>query len=168
MTRYICSECGSEIPYVSDFCYQCGSLKNKAFKIDEGGEMEGGEVPCPNCGKPIEEGAKFCRHCGIETDSVPAAPGIQFGPNMFTPMVLRKNGALAMGLAFILGFLGIYGLGHLALKKWSRGIMYLSMSAVNWYIYMATGNLVTVVMLISLFIFFRQCTEVTVLAYGRE
>ncbi|MGE0015330.1 MAG: zinc-ribbon domain-containing protein [Candidatus Methanomethylophilaceae archaeon] len=167
MTRYICSECGSEIPCVSDFCYQCGSLRSKAFRIDEGGEMEDGEVPCPNCGKPIEKDAKFCRHCGIETGSFPAS-GIPAAPHVFSPMVLRKNGALAMGLAFLFGFLGIYGLGHLVLKKWSRGIMFLSMSAVNWYIYIATGNLVTVVMLISLFIFFRQSMEVTVLAYGRE
>ncbi len=166
MTRYICSECGSEIPYVSDFCYQCGSLKSDAFKID-GGNKDLGEVPCPNCGKPIDEGVKFCRHCGIETESVPVQKvmGRSYG---LIPMTLKKNGALAMGLAFLFGFLGIYGLGHLALKKWSRGVMFLAMSAVNWYIYIVTGDFITMVMLISLFIFFRQSMEVTALAYGRE
>jgi len=166
VTRYICSECGSEIPYVSDFCYQCGSLKSDAFKID-GGNMDLGEVPCPNCGKPIDEGVKFCRHCGIETESVPIQKvmGRSYG---FIPITLKKNGALAMGLAFLFGFLGIYGLGHLALKKWSRGVMFLAMSAVNWYIYIVTGDFITMVMLISLFIFFRQSMEVTALAYGRE
>lgn len=166
MTRYICSECGSEIPHVSDFCYQCGSLKSDAFKI-EGGNTDLGEVPCPNCGKPIDEGVKFCRHCGIETESVPVQKvmGRSYG---LIPMTLKKNGALAMGLAFLFGFLGIYGLGHLALKKWSRGVMFLAMSAVNWYIYIVTGNFITIVMLISLFIFFRQSMEVTALAYGRE
>ncbi|MDN5357762.1 MAG: hypothetical protein PWR17_931 [Candidatus Methanomethylophilaceae archaeon] len=167
MTRYICSECGSEIPHVSDFCYQCGSLKSNAFKIDDDGKMDAREVPCPNCGKPIDEGVKFCRHCGIETDSVPVQKAMG-GPYAFTPMVLKKNGALAMGLAFLFGLLGIYGLGHLALKKWSRGAMFLAMSTVNWYIYIATGSFITVVMLISLFIFFRQSMEVTALAYGRE
>lgn len=168
MIRYICSECGNEIPDSSEFCYRCGSLKSKAFKIDDGNNMESGEVPCPNCGKPIEEGAKYCRHCGIETDTVPVRNNITVNQPIFMPMVLKKNGNLAMGLAFLFGFLGIYGLGHMVLRKWSRGIMFLAMSAVNWHIYIVTGEFVTIVMLISLLIFFKQSTEVTALAYGRE
>lgn len=171
MIRHICSECGNEIPHDSDFCYQCGNLKSKAFKIDDVGNIQGGEVPCPNCGKPILEGAKFCKHCGIETNMPPqnttrVSHGMPYNMSHSIP-VLQKNGALAMVLAFALGFIGIYGLGHLVLRKWSRGFMFMAMSAVNWYIYFSVGGLVTTIMIISLFIFFRQSMEITNLAYGR-
>ena len=172
MIRHICSECGNEIPSNSDFCYKCGNLKSKAFKIDNVGNIQGDEVPCPNCGKPILEGAKFCKHCGIETDTPKqTAAGIsQSMPyNMsYRVPVLQKNGTIAIVLSFVFAFLGIYGIGHLILKKWSRGFMFLAMSAVNWYIYVSVGGPVTIIMIISLFIFFKQSMEITNLAYGRS
>ena len=171
MIRYICSECGNEIPYNSDFCYQCGNLRSKAFKIDDGGNIQGGEVPCPNCGKPILEEAKFCKHCGIETNvptqtTAEATPDMPYNVSYRIP-VLQKNGKLAIALAFIFGFMGIYGVGHLTLKNWSRGFMFMAMSAVNWYIYVVVGGPVTIIMIISLLIFFKQSSEITNLAYRR-
>lgn len=176
MIRYICSECGNEIPYDSDFCYTCGNLKSKAFKIDDGGNIQGEEVPCPNCGKPILEEAKFCKHCGIETDmpvrttqgtSHSTPPNMPYNMSYRTP-VLQKNGTIAIVLSFIFAFIGIYGIGHFILKKWSRGFMFLAMSAVNWYIYASVGAMVPTIMIISLFIFFKQSMEITNLAYGRS
>lgn len=172
MIRYICSECGNEIPYDSDFCYKCGNLRSKAFKIDDGGNLQGEEVPCSNCGKPILEGAKFCKHCGIESNipvqtTAGTAQSMPYNMSYHVP-VLQKNGTMAIVLSFVFAFLGIYGIGHLILKKWSRGFMFLAMSTVNWYIYVSIGGPVTIIMIISLFIFFKQSMEITNLAYGRS
>ncbi len=188
MIIYICSECGHEIPQDSDFCYQCGSLKSKALRFDMGDSVQSEEVkhPCSNCGKSNAQDAKFCKHCGIEIDSSespePTAshyqsgaspysrPGGPYGSPYGYPQmpVLRKNGGLAMALGLIFGFFGIYGIGHLVLKRWSRGLMYMAMSAVNWYIYLSVGAFPQLILLVSLLIFFKQSMEITNLAYGRE
>ncbi len=165
MTRYICSECGSEIPPDSDFCYHCGCEKKRAFRIDDSGNIQQQKL-CPECRIPMEEDAKFCRHCGLEVGGYQTADGCA-GPYCMMPPKPVKNGTLAIALSFLLGFFGIYGVGHFVMKRWSRGIMFLAMSAVNWYIYLSVGNFVMVVMLISLFIFFKQASETTMMAYGR-
>lgn len=173
MIRYICSECGNEISSESEFCYKCGNLKSKAFKIDDSGNIQGMEIPCSNCGKPILEQAKFCKHCGIEIDVLTQTTTAGTTQNMpynmtYRVPVLQKNGTMAIVLSFIFAFIGIYGIGHLILKKWSRGFMFLAMSTVNWYIYVSIGGPVTIIMIISLFIFFKQSMEITNLAYGRS
>ncbi|HKM09971.1 MAG TPA: zinc-ribbon domain-containing protein [Candidatus Methanomethylophilaceae archaeon] len=188
MIIYICSECGHEIPQDSDFCYKCGSLRSKALKFDTGEKVQREEVqyPCPSCGKPNDQGAKFCKHCGIEVDSIespePTASQYQSGasstsyqvgrygsPYGHSPApVLRKNGGLAMALGFLFGFAGIYGMGHFVLRRWSRGLMYLAISAVNWYIYISVSGYPQLIIIASLLIFFKQSMEITNLAYGRE
>mgnify|MGYP000889794442 CR=1 FL=1 len=188
MKTYICSECRREIPPDSDFCYHCGSLKSKAFVIDYGSpQSPDGQQPCPECGKPNDQGAKFCRHCGIEMDTVTARPENYSSRNNYsqescsqgscyqgypygypsTP-VLVKNGGIAMMASILFGFFGIYGVGHLILKRWSRGFMFLTMSAVNWYIYLSVGSFPALILMISLLIFFKQSMEITNIAYGRS
>lgn len=179
MTIYICSECGKEIPPDSDFCYHCGSLKSKAYTIEYKNDGSASEqFACPECGIIGDENTKFCRHCGVEIDrAVPKnvnrprpAAGPSYGGGYGTmPMpVLQKNGGFAMFMSIIFGFVGIYGIGHLIMKKWSRGLMFLAMSAVNWYIYISVGTFPFFVMLISLMLFFKQSMEITNIAYGRS
>jgi ribosomal protein L40E len=178
VTIYICSECGKEIPQESDFCYHCGSLRSKAYTLEYKAGQPPEERACPECGIENEPDIKFCRHCGVEMDAVkaqnvvrprPAGPfaGNGYGyANQQVP-VLQKGGGAAMLLSIIFGFLGIYGIGHLIMKRWSRGLMFLAMSSVNWYIYLSVGFPPTFVMLISLMLFFKQSMEITNIAYGR-
>lgn len=162
MTMYICSECGSEIPPDSDFCYHCGCDKKKAYGVNDSGNLLHQEV-CSECGAPVEDGALYCGRCGTQRESA----GEQSAPYFMMPPKPVKNGTLAIALSFLMGFFGIYGIGHLVMKRWSRGLMYLAMSAVIWYIYIGSGSFVTAVMIISLFVFFRQASETTMMAYGR-
>lgn len=179
MTIYICSECGKEIPQESDFCYHCGSLRSKAYTIEYKSEQPSNEHACPECGIENEPDIKFCRHCGVEMNTVraqnlmrprPTGPYNGGGYGHATPQVpvLQKRGGAAMFMSIILGFAGIYGIGHMIMKRWSRGLMFLAMSAVNWYIYISVGYPPTFVMLISLMLFFKQSMEITNIAYGRS
>ncbi len=177
MKIYICSECGREIPGNSDFCYHCGSLREKAHVIDYGSaQTPYGDLSslCPECGLANEGDFKFCRHCGVEIKTVETRevnrtpPGVRYRNGYGATPVLQKNGGMAMLMAIVFGFVGIYGLGHLVMKKWSRGLMFLAMSAVNWYIYISSGTFPFFILLISLLLFFKQSTEITNIAYGRS
>ncbi len=48
--------------------------------------------------------------------------------------VMNRRGGLALVLGLIPGFFNIFGLGHLVLKQYSRGVMFLVMTAVLWYL----------------------------------
>lgn len=76
-----CAKCGAEIPQGSKFCLQCGEKvaagSNDAVVCPECGKtvakgkycLECGHkfvTTCPNCGKEIPEGAKFCLECGTK------------------------------------------------------------------------------------------------------
>lgn len=100
---YICSECGSQIPEDSDFCYHCGALRTKALQMDDSGHMEMGK--CYSCGEPVKGEEYFCNKCG--------APLVKA-----TQPHLVKYGMLAIFMAAIPGFFNIFGLGHLVLKQW--------------------------------------------------
>lgn len=121
MSYYICSECGADIPDDSDFCYRCGALKTSAIKMDDDNRMMLNR--CYKCGAETHPGDDFCKECG--------APLIQ-GAMPFRGMC--KNGKLALILSFIFGIVGIFGVGHLVVKAWARGFMFLAMSAIIWYV----------------------------------
>lgn len=180
MIIYICSECGKEIPQNSDFCYQCGSLKEKAHKIEYKADrqLSGEGTICPECGLSNDKEFKFCKHCGFEVGSTSArsastvrppqhAQGYGYGTRSPGMPVLQKNGRLAMFMSIIFGLMGVYGIGHLIMKRWSRGLMFVAISAVNWYIYISAGTFPSFIMLISLLMFFKQSMEITNIAYGR-
>ncbi|MDY6059327.1 MAG: zinc-ribbon domain-containing protein, partial [Candidatus Fimenecus sp.] len=76
-----CAKCGADIPQGSKFCLQCGEKvaagSNDAVVCPECGKtvakgkycLECGHkfvTTCPNCGKEIPEGAKFCLECGTK------------------------------------------------------------------------------------------------------
>ncbi len=135
---YICPECGSPIDDDADFCYRCGCKKSKAtIHYDD----RVGSGVCPRCGAEIHEGEMFCRHCGSPLD-------------VASPIGYDNNTIVAVLLALIPGFFSIYGLGHLVLKEWIRGGMFLAMTAIYWYMRSASGNSILLLFLsVGLFIY---------------
>ena len=122
---FICPECGSQIDDDADFCYRCGCKKSKAtVRIDNGIYHQG---TCPRCGAETHEGEMFCRQCGS-----PLA--------VSSPIRVGKDSYLALFLALIPGFFSVYGLGHLVLKEWIRGGMFLAMTAIYWYMRSSSTN----------------------------
>jgi ribosomal protein L40E len=53
--KFVCSECGSDVPLDAKKCPQCGE-----------GFEEGEEKKCPKCGSVIFETDKKCWNCGVE------------------------------------------------------------------------------------------------------
>lgn len=157
--RTICGECGAEIPDGMDFCPKCGCMREKAYRIDD----SNGGMPsstCPKCGAPCGPADLYCGKCGQKLE-----PTLQFPvqPKM------RKNGNLAVFLALVPGFFNIFGLGHLVLKEWSRGIMFLVITVVLWYIngwsFVNTNFVVTI---IDLLVYVYQAMDILRLAYKPE
>ena len=162
--RYFCRECGQEIPADSDFCYSCGALKKTAMAVDDSGavqQLKSGV--CPYCGRENDEGSEFCGTCGKPL----SAPAMQI------PIRRKLTGKekIAIGLAVIPGVFSIFGLGHIALKKFSRAFLYLAISAIWIYLYYfyvrPTGSMLFLWMLFEFFVYFRQCMEVIGLVYFR-
>ena len=115
---YICSQCGNQIPDDAEFCYYCGCLKSKALKMDDSGHIETGV--CHVCGEPVKGGESFCTKCG-------AALVLE---RPMVPVKMDGRRIAALILATIPAFFNIFGLGHLVMKQWSRGFMFLAMTAV--------------------------------------
>jgi len=156
----ICSECGNPIPDDLDFCPQCGALKKKAVNIDKDGNVVGNPEVCMFCGSELRKGAQFCQSCGKPVSvSMP-------GMGMYRPKLTSRD-YLAMGLAFLPGAFGLFGLGHLILKRWPRAAMYLAMSAVILYIEYGTFGLSStdsfLVEMLSFMIYLVQCMEIAAL-----
>lgn len=114
---YICSQCGNQIPEDAEFCYACGCLRSKALVLDDKGNMDTSR--CHMCGNPVGPGECFCGNCG-------AALVLERG----IPQKMDTRRILAMGLAIVPGFLNIFGLGHLVMRNWSRGFMFLAITII--------------------------------------
>lgn len=154
----ICGECGAEIPEGMDFCPSCGCLIDKACRIDDSGHMV---VNCPNCGEPCNSGDVFCGHCGVR---------LNIDPMMMIPMQkIDKRGKLALFMSIILGFFNIFGLGHLVMKQYSRGIAFLLISLVIWYMngwkYTDANVLI---MIVDICVFFYCLSDLMRIVYSGE
>jgi uncharacterized OB-fold protein len=162
--KYICPECGNEIPEDAYFCYHCGREKKGAVVIDDKGNVTAGTNTCANCGQPIGPSDIFCQHCGqpITREQVGTMTNIGIMPKM------AKNSWVAIILALIPGFFNIFGLGHLWFKRYARAAMYLCMSMPLFYlsyISVPTGFMHTFVFMLSILIYFGQAMEVFTLCY---
>lgn len=66
--KFICSECGAEVPGGADKCPQCGE------RFDEGEEQNKPsgvkeKVECSDCGAAVDEDALSCWNCGKEFEN---------------------------------------------------------------------------------------------------
>lgn len=97
---------------------------------------------CPNCGSPVA-GKRFCPGCGLRVGSrvpTPAEPSLLARPaptpparptapaeSPFAPYLDRPG--VAFAAEFVLGLLGLLGLGWLYARRWPVGIVLL----VGWW-----------------------------------
>ena len=156
--RCICHDCGREIPDDMDFCPGCGCLRSRATQVDDTGFPV---RTCPKCGAAASMRDLFCGSCG---EALGPAPN----PVMPRP-VMRRNGALAFMLAAVPGFFNIFGLGHFLMKDWTKGIMFLSMSVILWFICgwtFRSPNLIITV--ISILTFFYQLNDISRVIFSPE
>ncbi len=160
--RVFCSECGHELEPGADFCYICGSLRTFAVNGDNRVLIEKGV--CPFCGNKNAEDAGFCDNCGRGLGEY------EFTPVRKTP--LSSKDYLIMALAFIPGAFNIFGLGHLLLKKYSRGIMYLLISVVLIYLIFCSPELghstYFLLQCVGFVIYLKQSFEVLYEIYNRR
>jgi ribosomal protein L40E len=166
--RYICPECGSEIPDESEFCHHCGRKRDNTIVLDQAGHfIEPDKNKCAACGADLAPGDLFCMKCGNQMSRTLMT--------VFRPKMV-KNGWIGIVLAIAGGALGlvpglfcIFGLGHFFFKKWTRGAYYIFLSVVMFlFRYFETGSsLLTGVLFIvlSLFVFVLQLFEVIMHAY---
>ncbi len=156
---YVCGECGAEIPEGMDFCSRCGCMRDKAFRVDEGGALS--SAVCPGCGAPCGPADLFCGRCGARLELAVQVRTAQ--PRM------RRNGTVAILLALIPGFFNIFGLGHFVLKEWSRGSMFVAITAVIWYLNgWQLSNSSFLVMVVVLGMYMYQAMDILRLAYSPE
>jgi hypothetical protein len=151
--RY-CLECGEAVEPGADFCYRCGS--KRIFQVGYNNRLVLKKGECPYCGHMNVEEAKFCASCGK-----------RIGEFEYTPVRRRPltgKDYLIMAITFLPGAFFIFGLGHLALKKYSRGLMFLCISAVMIYLRYFTigsgGSIYIFLEVIGLLVYIKQAMEV--------
>jgi len=172
--KYICPECGSEIPEDAEFCYICGRKKDNTIRLDQSGHfIQPEENKCASCGAEMLPDDLFCPNCGEPISKTQLAA---FRPKMV------KYGWVGLALALIAGALGfvpgaigflptlpsIFGLGHLYFKKWARGVIFLLFSAFFYYLRITTEMNIWISIffqVIAIFIYLLQAMEVFVLAF---
>jgi RNA polymerase subunit RPABC4/transcription elongation factor Spt4 len=60
--KFVCSECGTEVPADAKVCPQCGERFDDEDKRPE--KLASGEVICSECGKTVKETDERCWNCG--------------------------------------------------------------------------------------------------------
>lgn len=159
--RRYCMECGSDVEPGAEFCYACGS--RRVIDVDSGSNrliMEKGH--CPYCGHDNSNDSMFCGACGKRIGVFEYVGRRKAG--------LTINDIFVLILALIPGFFNIFGLGHLAIRRYSRGAMYLVISAVYIYtaIAMRDSGMSTIIILelIGILIYVKQASEVLTEVFG--
>ena len=72
---------------------------------------------CPKCGEKVQDGEKYCRHCGSDLE-------IKEEVVKKTYCVSSKNRQVALILAFM-GLIGIGGAHRFYVGKYISGVIYL-------------------------------------------
>ena len=84
-------------------------------------------------------------------------------------MTARSRPLRAILLALIPGFFNIFGLGHLLMRNWSKGLMYLAISVIIWYMcgwtFVSSNLMIT---LLSVAVFFFQAMDIFRIIYTPE
>jgi len=165
--RYICPECGSEIPEDLEFCYSCGRKRDNTIRLDQSGNfIQPEENKCASCGTEMLSDDLFCPNCGERRSKMQLAA---FRPKMVKYGWIGLILALVPGaLGFIPGLPGIYGLGHLYFKKWTRGAVFLLFSVFLFYARTTSDTSIWTSLffqITAIVIYLFQVMEVFVLAY---
>jgi ribosomal protein L40E len=66
--KFICSECGAEVPSSADRCPQCGERFEEATE-EVRPKQKKDEFVCTECGATVDEKAKTCWNCGKEFEN---------------------------------------------------------------------------------------------------
>ncbi len=174
--RYICPECGGEIPEDSEFCHHCGRKRDNTIRLDESGHfVEPEKNKCATCGAEMSQNDAFCPNCGQPISRTQATA---FRPKMVKYGWIGIALALSFGLLGILpspaigplpGLFSIFGLGHFYFKKWSRGLWYLFWTALLFMIKYLDSEMSIWYQLLYIvffmFVYFMQAMEVITLAF---
>ncbi len=157
-----CSECGHELEPGEEFCYNCGSLRT--FVVDGESRVVTEKGVCPICGNKNAEDAEFCDNCGRSLGEY------EFNPVRTSPLTVKDY--LILAIALLPGAFNIFGLGHLLLKKYSRGLMYLIISIVLIYATYSSPSMgrstYFLLELIGFLIYLKQSFEVLYEIYYRR
>lgn len=154
MTRS-CAECGREVPDDMDFCPHCGC--RTTVSVNDTGMPE---MACPSCGMPFRPGDRFCGRCGTSLPSIT--------PQMLMPR-MRKHAGTAVVVSLVAGFFNVFGLGHIILKGYARGAMFLVLSLIIWYLNgwsLFSGDFL--IMLLTIAVYFYQVIDVSRVAMTPE
>lgn len=96
---------------------------------------------CPNCGKNVEAGKKFCENCGTPIvpapAAVPAAPQYSAAQTQVAPPARQKNAVLAAIASFI-----IAGLGQVYNGNFVKGVMIFFGMLIGSFIFLIPGLIV--------------------------
>lgn len=67
--KFICSECGAEVPSSAERCPQCGERFDEAKDEPKKPREKKDEFVCTECGAAVDENAKTCWNCGKEFEN---------------------------------------------------------------------------------------------------
>jgi len=159
-----CESCRANNPDSAEFCYRCGAVFSAEAKEEARQRLL--HPSCIRCGKDLVEGEDFCPHCGSPQDS-------RANQGMVNE-VMRKT-LIAKMLAFIPGIFNIFGLGHILLHSYLRGVLFMALSAAiyvcefllrEWD--MMSENWETGLLVFSLVVFMVQLWDVFKISYIME
>lgn len=95
---WTCSECGRLEHGDTEFCTRCGALKADGYAY----------LFCENCGHALAEGATYCVNC--------ARSGTAYN------VTEDRRYFIALILAAVPGMFDMFGLGHIFLGRWVKGL----------------------------------------------
>ncbi len=67
--KFICSECGTEVPANATKCPQCGERFDEPQEVAAHPAKKKDEFVCTECGATVDEKAKTCWNCGKEFEN---------------------------------------------------------------------------------------------------
>ena len=166
MTVY-CAECGCVIEDGADFCYRCGALRSHAFDMDEHGNLkpldDGATLVCPRCGYANTFRDNVCADCGALLPSLVVRKA---------PRRLTTEDYIKLFIGVVVGALGICGLGQILYRRYTRGLMFLALSAVILYVLLSVGYSTSIryfmLRFLGLLIFFRSSFDLLRIAYYED
>jgi hypothetical protein len=66
--KFVCSECGTDVPADATECPQCGEKFDDGEKKEEAAKKASAEMHCPKCNNIIFETDKKCWNCGMDLE----------------------------------------------------------------------------------------------------